>query len=101
MNANDAPPKVGISYVADKGSPSTSKTAATDGLPSSAKPTTVFRAYRRASCPRAGLFHQASPYPWQSPQQDLSEARRLIEKHGYWRRKEELEGLEAVILGRS
>lgn len=30
------------------------------------------------------------PYPWESPELDLKEARRLIEKHGYWRRKEEL-----------
>jgi hypothetical protein len=43
-------------------------------------------------------------YPWRnedvSPRsaiQDLAEARRLIEKHGYWRRKEELEDAEAVI----
>ena len=33
-------------------------------------------------------------YPWQSPQHDLKEARRLIEKHGYGRRKEELEDAE-------
>lgn len=26
-----------------------------------------------------------------------SDARRLIEKHGYWRRKEELEDAEAII----
>ncbi|MGH8477631.1 MAG: hypothetical protein ACRER2_18020 [Methylococcales bacterium] len=30
-------------------------------------------------------------YPWDSPQQDLAEARRLIEKHGYYRRQPELE----------
>ncbi len=36
-------------------------------------------------------------YPWQSPQHDLAEARRLIEKHGYWRRKEELEDAEAAL----
>jgi tetratricopeptide (TPR) repeat protein len=35
-------------------------------------------------------------YPWTSPQDDLAEARRLIEKHGYWRRKEELEDAEAA-----
>jgi tetratricopeptide (TPR) repeat protein len=39
-------------------------------------------------------------YPWESPQHDLAEARRLIEKHGYGRRKEELEDAEAAILGR-
>jgi hypothetical protein len=47
---------------------------------------------------RARLFglskdRQAS-YPWTSPQADLAEARRLIQKHGYWRRKEELEDAE-------
>ena len=47
---------------------------------------------------RAGLFHNANPYPWQSPKHDLAEARRLIEKHGYWRRKAELEGLEQRLL---
>jgi nucleoside phosphorylase len=35
-------------------------------------------------------------YPWESPQADLAKARRLIEKHGYWRRKEELEDAEAA-----
>ena len=40
------------------------------------------------------------PYPWDSsPQEDLREARRLIEKHGYWRRKEELEDAEIAIFG--
>src|SRR3989338_2655169 len=34
--------------------------------------------------------------PWDSPPKDLAEARRLIEKHGYWRRKEELEDAEAT-----
>jgi len=33
-------------------------------------------------------------HPWESPQHDLAEARRLIEKHSYWRRKEELEDAE-------
>jgi hypothetical protein len=36
-------------------------------------------------------------YPWISVQHDLSEARRLIEKHGYWRRKEELEDAESAL----
>ena len=35
-------------------------------------------------------------YPWQSPAADLAAARQLIEKHGYWRRKEELEDAEAA-----
>ena len=48
---------------------------------------------------RARLFFRANPYPWQSPQHDLAEARRLILKHGYLRRKEELEDAEGFILG--
>jgi len=47
---------------------------------------------------RARLFFCETTYPWESPQADLAEARRLIEKHGYWRRKEELEDAESVIL---
>ena len=43
---------------------------------------------------RARLFHATTPYPWTSPHYDLAEACRLIEKHGYWRRKEELEDAE-------
>jgi hypothetical protein len=42
----------------------------------------------------------AQPYPWHSPQADLAEARRLIVKHGYLRRKGELEDAELAILGR-
>ena len=37
-------------------------------------------------------------YPWTSPQHDLAEARRLIEKHGYGRRKEELKTTEHALL---
>jgi hypothetical protein len=37
-------------------------------------------------------------YPWESPEHDLKEARKLIERHGYWRRKEELEDAEAARL---
>jgi hypothetical protein len=55
---------------------------------------------------RARLFFRETPYPWnqhadgtpRGPVDDLQEARRLIEKHGYWRRKEELQDAEAVIL---
>ena len=51
---------------------------------------------------RARLFGMSKDrpanYPWTSPQDDLAEARRLIEKHGYWRRKEELEDAEAAAL---
>ena len=45
---------------------------------------------------RARLFHAVKPYPWESPHEDLAQARRLIEKHGYWRRKGELEDAEAA-----
>jgi hypothetical protein len=48
---------------------------------------------------RARLFFREAQYPWQSPQHDLAEARRLIFKHGYLRRKEELEDAEELILG--
>ena len=50
---------------------------------------------------RARLFFREANYPWDSPQRDLAEARRLIEKCGYWRRKEELEDAELAILGKS
>ena len=46
---------------------------------------------------RARLFFREAKYPWQSPQHDLAEARRLIFKHGYLRRKEELEDAEAAL----
>lgn len=46
---------------------------------------------------RARLFMDEATYPWQSPQHDLAEARRLIFKHGYLRRKEELEDAEAAL----
>jgi len=48
---------------------------------------------------RVRLFFRESPYPWQSPEADLKAARALIEKCGYWRRKEELEDAELAILG--
>jgi tetratricopeptide (TPR) repeat protein len=40
-------------------------------------------------------------YPWNSLQDDLVEARRLIEKYNYWRRKEELQDIEKAtrVLG--
>jgi len=47
---------------------------------------------------RARLFFREPNYPWESPAADLAAARKLIEKCGYWRRKEELEDAEAVIL---
>jgi tetratricopeptide (TPR) repeat protein len=55
---------------------------------------------------RARLFFREEHYPWdknpdgttRGPKDDLIEARRLIEKHGYWRRKEELEDAERAII---
>ncbi len=54
---------------------------------------------------RARLFFREKNYPWSQhtdgsscgPQDDLKEARRLVEKHGYGRRKEELEDAEAAL----
>jgi hypothetical protein len=52
---------------------------------------------------RARLFHAVKPYPWEKfadgsegrgPKDDLADARKLIERCGYWRRKEELEDAE-------
>ncbi len=51
---------------------------------------------------RARLFHTVTPYPWvtdveggpRGPKGDPAAGRRLIERHGYWRRKEELEDAE-------
>lgn len=52
---------------------------------------------------RARLFHAVNPYPWnkfpdgsegRGPKDDLADARKLIERCGYWRRKEELEDAE-------
>ena len=45
---------------------------------------------------RARLFHAVTPYPWGSARADLAAARELIERCGYWRRKEELEDAEAA-----
>ncbi|MEA2414657.1 MAG: hypothetical protein QOI58_1314 [Thermoanaerobaculia bacterium] len=46
---------------------------------------------------RARLFFREATYPWESPQHDLAEARRLIYKHGYLRREEELKDAEAAL----
>ena len=46
---------------------------------------------------RARLFFREEHYPWQSPQEDLAAAARLIEQCGYGRRKEELADAEAAI----
>ena len=50
---------------------------------------------------RARLFFREANYPWESPEADLAAARKLIEECGYWRRKEELEDAERVILKKS
>ncbi len=42
--------------------------------------------------------NRQTTYPWESPQANLAEARRLIYKHGYLRRKEELEDAEQALL---
>lgn len=47
---------------------------------------------------RVRLFFREDEYPWESPRHDLAEARRLILKHGYLRRMEELEDAERAIL---
>jgi len=47
---------------------------------------------------RARLFgRNGADYPWGSPREDLAEARRLIEKHGYHRRDRELADAEAAL----
>jgi hypothetical protein len=46
---------------------------------------------------RARLFFREATYPWESPQHDLDEARRLIYQHGYLRREEELLDAEAAL----
>jgi tetratricopeptide (TPR) repeat protein len=51
---------------------------------------------------RSRLFSAVKPYPWvtgadggtRGPCEDLAEARALIERYGYWRRREELEDAE-------
>ena len=44
---------------------------------------------------RCRLFHAQDPYPWDGgPKCDLAKARRLIDKHGYGLRREELEDAE-------
>ena len=45
-----------------------------------------------------GIRKEQGAYPWGSAEEDLAEARRLIEKHGYHRRDEELADAEAAIL---
>jgi hypothetical protein len=40
-------------------------------------------------------------YPWESPDDDLKQAEKLIENWGYGRRKEELEDAESALRGLS
>ncbi|HKQ72324.1 MAG TPA: hypothetical protein VJ810_01255 [Blastocatellia bacterium] len=47
---------------------------------------------------RARLFFRESSYPWESPANDLAAAERLINKHGYHRRDEELSDALLAIL---
>ena len=47
---------------------------------------------------RARLFFRETSYPWKSPRLDLASARELVERCGYWRRKDELEDAEAFIV---
>jgi len=51
--------------------------------------------WRTSALKRSNPWHDGTPH---SAKQDLAEARRLIEKHGYWRRKGELEDAERFIL---
>jgi hypothetical protein len=44
-----------------------------------------------------GVRNEGPAYPWGSPQADLAAARQLIERCGYWRRKEELGDVEKVV----
>ncbi|MDZ4700230.1 MAG: DUF4062 domain-containing protein [Rhodothermales bacterium] len=50
---------------------------------------------------RVRLYFNEEKYPWESPAHDLAEARLLMKKIGYWRRKEELEDAEKAILPRA
>lgn len=48
---------------------------------------------------RARLFFREKPYPWQSPEDDLAAAKKLINECGYHRRDEELADAKRAILG--
>ena len=52
------------------------------------------RLHRARLFGRPNLEASGEKYPWESPDADLAAARALIEKHGYWRRKEELDDAE-------
>lgn len=47
---------------------------------------------------RMNASERKQKFPDIDPKADLAEARRLIEKHGYWRRKEELKDAEAAAI---
>ena len=49
---------------------------------------------------RARLFFREKPYPWKSPQDDLTAAEKLINACGYHRRDEELADAKRAILGK-
>ena len=68
---------------------------ATDESGSVGRPAT---ADERPATAEGGSFRRptTAAYPWQSPQQDLAEARRLIETHGYHRRDDELADAEVA-----
>ena len=53
-----------------------------------------------AASAESGKQKTEGTYPWESPEADLAEARRLILKHGYLRRMGELEDAEAALLPR-
>ncbi|MFN7928036.1 MAG: hypothetical protein U0Y68_08825 [Blastocatellia bacterium] len=51
---------------------------------------------------RARLFgmRKEAAYPWQSAEEDLAEAERLIQECGYHRRDEELADAKRALLGK-
>jgi hypothetical protein len=50
---------------------------------------------------RARLFFREQSYPWESPQDDLAAAEKLINDCGYHRRDEELADAKLAILGQA
>ena len=42
-------------------------------------------------------MQKSAVFSWESAHHALAEARCLIEKHGYWRRKEEVKAAKAAI----
>ncbi|HKQ78876.1 MAG TPA: hypothetical protein VJ810_34575, partial [Blastocatellia bacterium] len=50
---------------------------------------------------RARLFFREQSYPWQSPQNDLAAAEKLINDCGYHRRDGELADAKQAILGQA